>query len=125
MSRKTTLRRKMLLIFIPLVLVTGGLVSAVSYFIAKNELTYALEETMKNQSAEIAEMTERRLVAHQRIADSLSSVTTSLGSNIDKNEYQSILEQIVWNNEDTLGAGVWFEPYQYDPQIEFFGSICI
>ncbi|SFP86125.1 methyl-accepting chemotaxis protein [Salibacterium halotolerans] len=116
-----TLRKKMLAIFIPLVLISGAAVSAVSYFTAKDDLENALEENMTASTAELAQTTEKGFVAHQRIGDSLSSLLSSQGTSLEKEEIADILENMIWNNEQTLGAGVWFEPYAYNENTEYFG----
>ncbi|MGY4691281.1 methyl-accepting chemotaxis protein [Salibacterium sp. K-3] len=121
MKGNMTLRKKMLAIFIPLVLISGAAVSAVSYFTAKDDLENALEENMTATSAELTEATERRFVGHQRIGDNLSSLLNSQGTSMEKEEMADVLENMIWNNEDTLGAGVWFEPYTYNEDTEYFG----
>ncbi|MFD2705989.1 methyl-accepting chemotaxis protein [Salibacterium lacus] len=121
MKGHMTLRKKMLAIFIPLVLISGAAVSAVSYFTAKGDLENALEDNMTATSAELTEATEKGFVAHQRIGDNLSSLLTSQGTSLEKEEIAGILENMIWNNEQTLGAGVWFEPYAYNEDTEYFG----
>ncbi|RSL28810.1 methyl-accepting chemotaxis protein, partial [Salibacterium salarium] len=121
MNGNMTLRKKMLAIFIPLVLISGATISVVSYFITKADLEAALEENMTTTSAELTEATERRFVGHERIGDSLSSLLSSEGSNLEKEQMTNVLEDIIWNNEDTLGAGIWYEPYAYEEDTEFFG----
>ncbi|RSL33011.1 methyl-accepting chemotaxis protein, partial [Salibacterium salarium] len=121
MKGNMTLRKKMLAIFIPLVLISGATISVVSYFITKDDLEAALEENMTTTSAELTEATERRLVGHERIVDNLSALLSSQATNLEKEEMGDVLENTIWNNEDTLGAGVWFEPYEYDEDEEYIG----
>ncbi|WP_026701282.1 methyl-accepting chemotaxis protein [Salibacterium aidingense] len=121
MYKGRTLRKKMLAIFIPLVLLSGAAVSAVSYFAAKDDLETALEENMTATSAELTEATERRFVGHERIGDNLSALLTSQGTSMEKQEMAEVLEHMIWNNEDTLGAGIWYEPYAYEEETEFTG----
>ncbi|RSL34923.1 methyl-accepting chemotaxis protein [Salibacterium salarium] len=121
MKGSMTLRKKMLAIFIPLVLISGATISLVSYFITKADLETALQDNMKATSNELTEATERRFVGHERIGDSLSSLLSSEGSSLDKEQIANVLENTIWNNEDTLGGGVWYEPYAYDEDTEFFG----
>ncbi|WP_088105732.1 methyl-accepting chemotaxis protein [Halalkalibacter urbisdiaboli] len=121
MRKTSTLKKKLLIIFIPLILLSGFVLAISSFLISKAELEKALNEAMEARSGEIVESIEKQFLGHQRIVESLSSFMTVMSPTISEKDMQEVLETIIWSNEETLGAGVWYEPFKYDSEKRYVG----
>ncbi|WP_018922392.1 methyl-accepting chemotaxis protein [Salsuginibacillus kocurii] len=120
MKRQKTLRAKMLLLFIPLIIGFGIVISLIAYLTSYHQLETALKNQMVSESGTAIEATERNALSHQRIAESLGAVVSTQAEESDREDIVAMLEDIIWANEDTLGVGVWFEPFYFANE-EYFG----
>lgn len=75
---------------------------------------------MNNQLAANIEEIQKKLLKHAQITQSLSKTVESCYKILKKDTYASLLKRVIDTNADTLGCGVWFEPYKLDKKIKFF-----
>ncbi|WP_377946575.1 methyl-accepting chemotaxis protein [Alkalibacillus flavidus] len=64
---------------------------------------------------------EERFASHEQLAESLASTVTTTGDSVSEDDYISMLENTITTNADTFGSGIWFEPYAYEDDREYFG----
>lgn len=117
---KLSIRTK-LLSFIPIMIMVVLLIAGISYSFAKNEIEEQIEERLSRQAGETAGNMEQQLSEHQRIGETLAEIVGEEGIELDEASYAALQERLVELNEATFGIGVWFEPYAYDEDIEFYG----
>ncbi|WP_232828005.1 methyl-accepting chemotaxis protein [Paraliobacillus sp. X-1268] len=120
MKRKSSIQMK-ILIFVPVVLIAIIILSLFSYSFAKTELQSEISEKMSYLSEEVVNDIDGQLISHQRLGESLSEIVGTSGTNITEEEYASLFERLLALNPDTFGMGVWYEPFQYDEDQEYFG----
>ncbi|SDC05392.1 methyl-accepting chemotaxis sensory transducer with Cache sensor [Pelagirhabdus alkalitolerans] len=120
MKRKSSIRMK-ILIFIPIVVLAMFVLSYFSYRLAEAELEDQIEEKMDYLANDITHYIDGELLGHQRLGESMARVVQVEGTSFDHDQYQQLFEEFLELNEDTYGMGVWFEPFMYDEDIEFFG----
>ncbi|WP_017473725.1 methyl-accepting chemotaxis protein [Amphibacillus jilinensis] len=118
--RKASIRKK-ILTFIPVVVIGMLVLSILSYKFSERELEQQIAEKMDYLSNDIVHFTDTQLVSHQRLGDSMGALASTIGANLTHDEYADLFEQFLLLNEDTYGIGVWFEPYSYDEDVEYFG----
>jgi methyl-accepting chemotaxis protein len=115
-----SIKAKMLLRFIPLMLIAMVVLGYISYLtsqkIISSELDKNMTATINGQSQEI----QKNLQRHQKIAESLAKVVGSSPS-LSKDDYANIITGLIETNDETSGAGVWFEPYKYNKDMDLFG----
>lgn len=95
--------------------------SILSYKFSEQELEQQIAEKMDYLSNDIVHFTDTQLVSHQRLGDSMGALASTIGTNLTHDEYADVFEQFLVLNEDTYGIGVWFEPYSYHEDVEYFG----
>ncbi|WP_208559281.1 methyl-accepting chemotaxis protein [Marinilactibacillus kalidii] len=117
---KTSIRTK-ILSFIPIMVLVVLIISGLSYVFAKNEIEEEIESRLAHQAGETAGDMETILIEHQRIGESFAKVVSQQGTTFSEEEYQTLQADLIGMNEETFGMGVWFEPYTYDENTEFFG----
>lgn len=109
----------MISLFIPLLLslvILGAISFSTSKKIISNELNKNMNSIINEQKQEI----QRILQRHQKVVESLSEVVEASSGKLDNAFYQNLLTGLIETNEETSGAGVGFEPYKYEKDIEFF-----
>jgi len=116
-----SIRTKMLVVFIPIILVSTVLITSVSIFESKEGLENQIEARINAALAEINESIEHEFTAHRQIAEAVASVYEAKGNEISKTGYRAIIENMVSLNPNTLGSGLWLEKYAYDSSTKYFG----
>ena len=115
-----SLKIKTLLIILPTVLAVIGALVGISWKnstkIVNHEISEKMNETLKFN----IETIEKELLQHQQLAESLQQTVQVLGNTIDEKAYVNILEKLINTNEETLGGGVWYEPYKFKANIKHF-----
>ncbi|MBB5172357.1 methyl-accepting chemotaxis protein [Texcoconibacillus texcoconensis] len=107
--------------FIPMALVALILLSFFSYSFSKAELETQISEKMGHINAEVINDIDAQFLAHQRIGESIAAMVEARGNALTAEDYTETLKRSVELNEDTFGTGVWFEPYTFAEDVEYFG----
>lgn len=124
-SDVTSIRYEILLILLPIVAVSMILLSFLGYGTAKQIIRSKTDQEMKlNLDASVAKI-EKSLAQNRMVAQSLAQAAQSNKDVMTTANYEKLLPSLVSTNEETFGAGVWFEPYQYDPQEKYFSPYCM
>lgn len=116
-----TIRMRTLATVLPLVVVSMVTLTVVSYKSGKSIINKEIDTKMNNQLGQVVENIERNLEKHAAIPINLAKISQASGSELSKEQYGKFLENVITTNKDTLGAGVWYEPYKYNGNVKFFG----
>ena len=116
-----SIKTKMLIWILPVVLIGMMLLTYVSYFYSTSLIKSELQVKMETQLQAKVQEIEKNLQRHGKIAQSLAKVAQSSSTSLTKENYVDLLKGIITTNPETLGAGVWFEPYIYNKNIKLFG----
>lgn len=116
-----SIRMRTLLLILPLVLITLVFMSFSSYQYSKELINREIQEKMTFNMGQTVESINRILVEHSRIPVILARTVESTGSTLTKDQYIGIFKEIITANDPTLGAGIWYEPYAYAPDQQYFG----
>ncbi len=76
-----------------------------------------MDQLLKNVNTQI----ESEFASHQKIAESISKIYSYKQSNLTRDDYKDIISEIVVLNKNTLGSGIWIEPYKYNSMLKYFG----
>ena len=124
-SHIKSIRYEILLILLPIVAVSMILLSFLGYKTAKQIIRSKTDQEMKlNLDSSVAKI-EKSLSQNRMVAQSLAKAAQSNKEVMEAANYEKLLPALVATNEETFGAGVWFEPYQYDPQEKYFSPYCM
>ena len=121
LQRVSSIRFKMLAIFLPIVLIATVSITTMSLLETRTEVTHLIEKQVESSLNELVEEMEHEFTAHKRIAEGVASLYMAQGNNMIKDDYQRMIEKILPLNKNTLGAGIWLEPYTYSEEIQYFG----
>lgn len=120
MKAKTSIQKK-ILIFVPIAIISLGLLAFLSYQSAKQALEEEITDKMAYLSNDIRHFIDGELMSHQRIGETMAENVNQLGQTLSREQYYQLAENYIQLNHDTYGLGVWFEPNQYDETLEYFG----
>lgn len=116
-----SIRMRTLVLILPLVLLTLGVMSYTSYQYSRELINQEIQDKMDFNLGQTVESINRILVEHSRIPVILARTVESTGSTLSKQQYMGIFKEIITANEPTLGAGIWYEPFAYAPDQKYFG----
>lgn len=120
-NKFSSLRIKMLLVFVPIILLSTISITTLSFMDTKKELSVVTKLSVNNELDAISEKMKNEIASHEKIAEGIVALYQSKGATLSKVDYRMFLEEMVPLNANTLGAGIWIEPYLYDAKEEFFG----
>ncbi|MDO0822464.1 methyl-accepting chemotaxis protein [Desulfosporosinus nitroreducens] len=112
---------KTMMTILPLVLLTLVVMSVISYKYSETLLKDEIQNKMTAQLNGTINDIEKQLTAHDTLLQGLARTVESVGNGITADEYASLLKKIITANNVTFGAGVWYEPYAYNNDTQYFG----
>ena len=116
-----SIKLKMLLLLLPVIIISMLALGSMSYLTSKQIINKEIELNMNNELDKKLQEIEKSLERHKKISESLAKVAQSSYSSLTKDNLSSILVNLIETNDETFGAGIWFEPFKYNKEIEFFG----
>ena len=121
MIKKIGIKGKMLFSIIPVMVIAMLLLTFVSATTLKTTLTDQTVETVRAQLQANSNRVDGTL---EKVRNTAMNIAYSVGSTYkttSMREYKDMLCSIIQSDKSVLGAGLWFEPYAYDPKKEFAG----
>lgn len=93
----------------------------IAYLGSTKVITKEIEDKIECQRQETVSIVETFLSNHKKLVLTLANFVKSVGTDLTPEQYKELLMKHPLANEDTLGSGVWFEPYQYQEDLYYFG----
>jgi len=116
-----SIKKLILCTILPLTVLSMCFLSIISYSNSKNIISSEIENKMKIQIKVLSENIEKSLLTHKKVTETLSKTVESSKDIMPKDTYKNILQNFIKTNSETYGAGLWFEPYKFNPKEKFFG----
>ncbi|MDS1005184.1 methyl-accepting chemotaxis protein [Clostridium sporogenes] len=116
-----SIKKLILCTILPLTVLSMCFLSIISYSNSKNIISNEIENKMKIQIRVLSENIEKSLLTHKKVTETLSKTVESSKDIMPKETYKNILQNFIKTNSETYGAGLWFEPYKFNPKEKFFG----
>lgn len=116
-----SIRSKMLLVIIPIILVASIAIAGMTVTSARKSLEKEIEAKTEVTLSEVRESVEHEFTAHRQVAEAIASVYASKGNTLSKYDYRVIIESMVGMNPNTLGSGIWIEAFKYNASEKYFG----
>lgn len=121
MLKIKSIRTRTLVAILPVTIIILIVLSLSSYYAGKSIISQQIDSKISYKVDELQLSINNRITSHSRIAETLARTIEASGKSMSRDEYQKLVEKYAAINEDTLGAGVWFEPNKYKDDIKFFG----
>ncbi|MDP4182450.1 MAG: methyl-accepting chemotaxis protein [Bacillota bacterium] len=121
MLKFISIKAKILFFLLPIIIVSLLGLSLITYFNSENLLKNEVDSKMQYKLEYLIDTVQKSLNVHGKIPDALARTVEVSGLQMSKEQYVSLVENFVSLNNDTLGAGVWFEPFKYKAGLKYFG----
>lgn len=108
----------LVLVFVALALLIIGIIVTV---LSINRTNREIKERMNLQLANTIASIDETLSNHGQVMSSLSKTIAVTGTQLALLDYGSLLPEYVGLNDDTFGAGVYYEINSYRPDQKYFG----
>ena len=116
-----SLTGKTIISFGIIIMVTCITLGYLSYAISRNIVEDEIQQRLEIQMSDAINEIQNYLTAHKKTVHGLAKTVETLGQDISKQGYIDLLTNYLEINEETLGSGVWFEPYMYEDTLKYFG----
>lgn len=120
-TKKGSLRKKTLLVLLPVVFIALAAVSILGYQSSYAINNKEINDKMNAELGAVIHNVEKSLISHSNVVQSLARTTESIGKEISNTDYQALLTNTLRVNPETLGNGIWYEPHAFDAATQFFG----
>lgn len=120
MKRKSILF-KIAIVLLPIFLAALAAVTGASYFSTKSLSNSQIQTAMDNRLNETVKEVERVFQKHGMISEAIAGIVGAQTNTLSRDAYVAILKKLVVTDEDTMGGGIWFEPFKYDAKVKYFG----
>jgi methyl-accepting chemotaxis protein len=117
----SSIRIKMMVAFLPIIFIAAMSITIVNYLDTQREITHQIEQKVAYRLDELTAVMENEFLAHESVAKGIARVYQAKGNDLSKQDYKGIIEEMLSLNANTLGGGLWLEPYTYSSQVEYFG----
>ncbi|MCF8017789.1 MAG: methyl-accepting chemotaxis protein [Vallitaleaceae bacterium] len=121
MKKHMSIRIKILAIFLPIIVVVAISIAASNIIDSQKEITAQIAEKVDYNLKYLVESMEHEFTSHSQIAKSIGNIYATYGNEMSKEDYSKVIESILPLNPNTLGSGLWLEPYTYNANTQYFG----
>lgn len=115
------LKGKALLCLLPLFILSLIILASTTFVYSKKIILQDIQNQVSTLLDSNINLMNGILDKHGKIAQLLAKDMEATSGRLDENTIKEILFKYASSNEDTMGAGVWFEPYQYKKDLQFYG----
>ncbi|HCQ90735.1 MAG TPA: hypothetical protein DIU45_14690 [Clostridium sp.] len=119
--RSKSIKSKMLIMILPVTIISMLMLSSLSYVTAKKTIDSEINEKMKYQTDAVIENISKSLENHSKIPFTLARTVEASRDTLSEKNYENLVKSYVNSNDQTFGAGIWYEPFKYKNDVKFFG----
>lgn len=123
--RRHSLRTAILLVILPIVLLSVIALSAMGYFSARKTIVDATDHEMALSLGRAIENIEKSLMNNGKVAETMARAIEVNRHAMSVEDYGDLLTSFVGTNDETFGGGIWFEPFGFSPEQEYFSPYCM
>lgn len=120
-----SLKAKILVVFIPVIVLTLFILSFFAYRVAQRLTMQSLNNEIQTGLDLGQQSIEASLAKNELVSQSLAKAASAGGNTLSKEQYAKVLPDIVSANNETFGGGIWFEPFAYNPMQQFLCHYCM
>lgn len=119
--KSKSIKSKMLVMILPVTIISMLMLSSLSYVTAKKTIDSEINEKMKYQTDAVIENISKSLENHSKIPFTLARTVEASRDTLTEKNYENLVKSYVNSNDQTFGAGIWYEPFKYKNDVKFFG----
>lgn len=116
-----SIKFKLLGLMIPIFIIAFAILNIYSIHSSKNMMKQQIQDTMSSELAGQINSISKELKVISLVAESISDTISATYQNTSLSEYETMISNLIYNNDMVLGSGIWFEPYVYDSNEKYIG----
>lgn len=120
MKKFKSIKMRTIALIVPVLILILGIITSVSYLETKTTLEQQIKTRMNSTLDSVTKSIDNSLLAHSKIPELTARQIELSPSNYTLETYENMLRKEVPSNQDTFGAGVYFEPYKYKSDLQYF-----
>lgn len=121
MIRFKSIRSRMLFIILPVLILAMTFLTISSSSSSQKIIEEQIKQQMETILSSRSENINENFRNIEQIASNLSYTIGATYQSTSLAEYEEMLSEIIFSDELILGAGIWFEPYEYDSSQMYVG----
>ncbi len=118
---KKSINTKILLAIFLVMLVLTSSITLISIYNTKKQVDTSIKLEMKYLMDSVEASINTNFSNHEKLAQNISKIYTLNQGNMTREDYKTIISSILPLNKNTLGSGIWIEPYKYNNLEKYFG----
>lgn len=117
----------LLLVVGPIITISLIALSILGYLTSKSIIQDNAEKEMTQSLSIASEYIQKSLSQNSLVAETLARGVESVYTPESGKEqvYQDMLTSFVGSNQETFGGGIWFQPYAYLPDVQYYSPYCM
>ena len=112
---------KMLVLILPILILAQVLLTVMSATSSENLVDEKTHESMEAELRANSSEVSGYLQDVETLADAIAVSVAASYTYTAWEDYEKMLQEMIAMNDIVLGSGLWFEPYAYDPEQEYYG----
>lgn len=116
-----SIKFKLLGFVLPVIIISFTGLSMYSIQTSKNIVRQQIQTTMESEIGGQISNIKKELEEISQISESVADAVAATYQSTSLDEYESMLSNLIYNNDMILGSGIWFEPYVYDQSQKYVG----
>ena len=112
---------KMLVMILPILVLAQVILTIISATSSESLVDSKTQESMKAELRANSAEVSGYLQDVETLADAIAVSVASSYTYTSWEDYEKMLTDMIAMNDIVLGSGLWFEPYAYDPEQEYYG----
>lgn len=122
-----SLQVSLLLVVGPVIAISLIALSVLGYLASKSIIQNNAEQEMTQSLSIASEYIQKSLSQNSMVAETLARGVEAVYTPERGKEqiYQDMLTSFVESNQETFGGGIWFQPYAYLPDVQYYSPYCM
>ncbi|MGI6124621.1 MAG: PDC sensor domain-containing protein, partial [Acetivibrionales bacterium] len=119
--KKMKIMTRLLVSLLPIIIIALAMLTWISAMSSSKIISEKINEWMDSELNSISNEIEADLDSVSQMAETLSNFVRTTYSSLSLAEYETMVSNMIMQNDLVLGSGIWFEPYVYDPNEKYVG----
>lgn len=126
-SKFRSIQVSLLLVVGPIITISLIALSVLGYLASKSIIQDNAKKEMTQSLSIASENIQKSLSQNSMVAETLARGVESVYTPESGKEqvYQDMLTSFVASNQETFGGGIWFQPYAYLPDVQYYSPYCM
>ena len=120
-----SVRFELLFFILPSVLIAMIVLSFLGYYTSRKIIQSSVDQKMQLSLSTAVEKIEKSLAKNRKIAEALAKSVEANANVMKDANYRKLMLELLGTNSETFGGGIWFEPYAYHSDVQYFSPYCM